>query len=484
LGIPSKVNEARRQVVSYDGPDSVRIPFYRFFIDPYTPPCCLQKAAYMCEESVQSWDDFLKEAEYFGYDNVKYVEYQVKDKQNVEYQVKDKQNAEKRMGSGRQQGEQDSRSFEGDDYAGDVRKILYWDKQDVIVSALIPGARDSGGILLKRWAFEDRCPSGDFPYYAAFNHIHIDSGRESGADAEADEKPGGFYPPGDIRPIHGLQQVHNTTWNQRVDQVTLGLRNPILTQKGAILDIDKLADGWIQNPIMEYDNPMGRGVNELFYQVKFQDTFGSSWAEQEHRIKELVDDVSGTMEAIKGEGDPNNQTKGGYMQAATNAMRRISFKVYILTKLGLEPMLTAMSDMNCDLISSETLYYVFGDPTPLYINPEEVVRGLAYSIRTVPPYSKQLMAEAAVSVLPILEKYAPYAKTKRPIEMFLENQEWLENAEEIIPKNAPDLDFNQIKQLQIAMMAPPNPIGTNVPAQNRGNPPAIDIDAESRKDMR
>ncbi len=472
LGIPSKIKETRRQVLTYDGPDVVRIPFYRFFPDPFTPPCELQKAAYVCEEDVMSWERFIKDAGYFKYDNVDYVE----------YQVKNKQDSEKRTGSGRQQGEQDERAFAGDEYASDVRLIYHFDKQDVDTVALIPGSIDTGGILLKHWSFDEKCRNGKYPYHAAFNRVHLDSGRESGVDAEADCKPGGFYPPGSIQPIHGLQRAHNTTLNQRLDDATLKLRNPLLVKKGAILDINKLADGWIQNPIMEYDDATGSKAGDLFYQIKFADAFGSGWADQEQRIRDLVDDALGIQEAIKGEGDPTNRTARGYMQATANSMRRISLAVYIITKLGLEPMLTDMSDMNADLISPQTLYQVFGDPTPLYISPEEVVRGLAYTIRTVPPYSKQLMAQAAAEILPFLERYAPYAKTKRPIEIFLENQEWLENAEEIIPKNFPDLDFAQIAQFRQAMLSPAAPgLGVNPNVRsNQGGDLGFDTEAEAR----
>lgn len=485
LGIPLGVDKKRELVLSYNGPDFVRVPFYRFFIDPNTPPCELQRAQYICEENVLSWNDFLDDAEYLGYENLEYVEAAVSDPRRQDEKGPPK-------GTGPQKGSQDSRDIPGDEYARDVRVLYYYDHTDVITVAMVPG-RTTGGILLKREAFAEKCPNLEYPYVAIFETVHADKGAEAGSDAATANRPGGFYPTGELAPLHGLQRAHNATINQRIDNVTLGLRAPMIVMGNALEDEEKLALGWIQNPVMHARAQAGMSLDQIIRFVQFPDMFGAGWAQQEQTISAMAVKASHTYDTMAGNEDPKNQTAAGIMQLTSNAMKPMLLKVFIMTKLGFEKLLTAMSDMNSEMIDPLTEAYATGEDEAIYINPEEVVMGLAYSIRTVPPYNKQLMALNAQELAPQFEKYYPLASAKRFMEIIAENQEWLENAEELIPKYAPDLNFLQVKMLAegiplevvLGRVQAPIAAGGEMAAPNMQGgggaiPPEMDAEAEVR----
>jgi hypothetical protein len=480
LGIESGIGKEQREVIAYDGPDFYLLPFYRFHIDPYTPPCDLQKARYLGYEDVLTWEDFLSEAKYLEYENVKFVEAAV-------FSSDTKPDSVNQSGGTLEQTDIDERVLPGDAYAHDVHLYYYWDRKDIITTAKVGGG---AGILLKRDRFEDKCGNGKYPFYALFNRIHTDKGVEASTDAQADHHPGGFYPPGDLQPLHGVQAAINTTINQRIDNVTLGLRNPIIIRSGALEDEYKLAEGWTQNPILHLQGELqGHRISEVLEQIKFQDMFGASWSNQMDKLEEWGDRALGTFESVRGQSSPAVKTATGFMQATQNAVKRMALKVYIMTTMGLAEMLTDMSDMNADLIGPRTRYYVTGSSEPLFINPEEVVRGVAYTIRTIPPYSKQLMSEQAMQAIPILSQYYPYANVKRLVETWLEGQEWLENVEEIIPKEAPQMNFLQLRAILAGNAMMPEMFGAGGPGANRegkregaiGESPELDAAKEIRK---
>jgi hypothetical protein len=162
-------------------------------------------------------------------------------------------------------------------------------------------------------------------------------------------------------------------------------------------------------------------------------------------LMEMADRSLGVHDVITGQSNPQNITATGVMQETANAMKRFMLKTFILTKMGFEQLLTAMSDMNADLIDPQTVAYVTGDPTPIVINPEEVVRGCNFVIRTAPFYSKQLASDAMLKLLPIAMKAYPHTLMKRALEIIFENQEYIEDVSEVIPKDAPEMTALEVQ---------------------------------------
>jgi hypothetical protein len=169
--------------------------------------------------------------------------------------------------------------------------------------------------------------------------------------------------------------------------------------------------------------------------------FGTGWERQVTHIEDLAKEASARYDALTGQVDPRNTTATGQMQQTANAMKRVFMLVFILTKQGVEPMFTAMSDLTAEVITPMTpIYDKLGQQTML-INPEDIVQGLAFSIRTVPPYAKSLMSQEAQAALPILAQFAPQANATEMVRVFLENKEWMENIDKILPRNGQDLNF-------------------------------------------
>lgn len=462
LGVRIDELAVEQEEIVYDGPDFYRIPFYNFYIDPQTPPCDLQRARYLGYDDLKTLEEFLRDADYLGYDNVAQV------KEALLGQQKGNPPAQEPiLGGSSPQTMYDERATPADDYAQDLLMRYYWDHKEVLTLAL-PAGSSGQGILVKREKFEDAHADGKYPFVGIYNRVHTDAGVESSRDATADYHPGGFYPFGDLHPLHGLQQATNTSINQRIDNVTAGLRLPLLVLGDALEDEEKLALGWTQNPILHLRSDLqGRTIGEVVQQLRLADMFGGGWGQQMSRLDDWTVRTTGTFESLRGQSEPNLRTASAFLQANSNAMRRVGLKVYIICTMGIAEMLTMMNDLNADLLAPDTVYYVGGDSLPNYLSQSDIARGVSFSIRTIPPYSKALVSQQAVEAIKLLQEYYPWANLKRLVEMWMEGQDWIENADEIIPREAPDINFLDLKE---ALLAPPpaptGPASTGVQSEN------------------
>lgn len=462
-GIPLSMKDLVETLVEYDGPDFPRVAFNRFFIDPNTPPCDLQRAGYMIEEDIKGWDEFEEDADYLEYDNLEYV------RAAVESPKEEKTDIHKGV-AGPQKGTADDRTLPGDEYARDVRLLYYFDRSDVITVALVPGG-DSTGILLKREEFKKKYRAQKYPFNPVFARVHTNSGREVSRDSVWDSKPGSFYPPGDLAALHGLQMAQTTSMNQRIDQVTVNLNPPLIVEEGALVNEAVLGQGWVPNRIIKVrkDTLTGRPLQSLMWKPDFPDVWGNAWQNEFMLFKELAKDASGMRDAVAGIANPSNTTMGGIQQETANAMKRIMLKIMIITKMGIEPMLTALSDMNALYLSPQTEALITGSEEVITVNPEEIVMGLTYSIRTMPPYNKQLAMRNLIELIPVVQNLYPYVNAKRFAEIIFENMEYIEFAEELIPKGAPELSFADmaifLKTGQLPGQQPQAPAG--IPAGNQ-----------------
>lgn len=437
--IPIGMRVEEEEFIAYDGPDWDNVPFYRLFIDPATPPCELQKAGYIIEEDILLWEDFLSDAENYDYDNVDAVRDQV-------FSPKDSHSQEEPAAGGTiEKANEDMRDIPQDEYAHQVKIDYYYDREDIIFVATVKGA-GSPTILLKREKFLDIHPNGKYPYHGLYERYHMDQGMEASVDTGEDKRTGGYYPKGDLDPIHGVQAAINTTINQSIDAVTQGLRMPMLIMEGAWVDEELLAEGWIEHPIIHVRQMSGHRPRDTFEQIKMINTFGPAAVNQIQMLEQWGTEALGNFESVSGQGDKNIETATAFMQATANSMKRSALKVFIISR-GIEEMLTEMSDMNAEKIGPETVFYVTGDPQPYSVDPEQVIRGVAFSIRTIPPYSKALIAKQSLDMMTVMERYYPFANAKRLAEIYAENQEWITDPREIIPKDAPDISYLELRQV-------------------------------------
>ena len=332
--------------------------------------------------------------------------------------------------------------------------IYGYDRSNVITLAQVGGE----SILVKREDFNEKFPTRKYPFILIHSRINTDSGVEASIDAKSDNRPGGFYPKGDLEPLHQLQSAVNTTINQRFDNITLNLRNPMIVEEGAFVDEHLLARGWINNPIIHAKKVDigGRTIRDRYDRFQVPDMFGSAFGHQLEKFEVWGDRAVATPEAVRGEGDPDNQTKGGFLQATANSMQRTALQVYVMATMGMAEMLTMMSDMNAYTIGADHVLYITGIEGGLTkINPRDVATGVAYTIRTIPPFSKAMMGKQAMEFLLFSKEHYPWVDVKRLMQIILEGQEWLETADEIIPDNAPSGTFIDLQILAAQQLQPP-----------------------------
>lgn len=470
MGYPVGIEEVEEEYIAYDGPDFDRVPFYRFYIDPMTPPCKLQKARWLVEEDIMTFEEFLTDADNFNYDNVKWVEEALF--ADAAKGNKDKPAAD----GGTVQAELDERAMPGDEYAHDVKILYYLDREDIITVAKADDTDE--GILLKRAPFHEEHANGKYPYFGIYNRFKVDSGVDIQSDTLDDYKPGGFYPDGDLKPIDGIQRALNTMIRQKLDFGSIANRIPLLVTEGAIVNPQDIAKGWVNNPLLWVKSDLP-GVNpkNAIEQLKIYDAHGASFYNNFQLMEDSGVQALGLFESLTGEANPNIKTATAFMQATSNSMNRLKLKTHIMT-LGFCEMLTEMSDMNARLISPDTIYYVTGNDQPQRISPEEIVRGVAFTIRRVPPYMKALIGEQIKEVIPMLEQYAPdITDVTRLIRLYLESFEWIESADEVISKDAQRMTFADLymRRAQIQMMMQPQmiPPENNI---NQGDNGTISMD--------
>jgi len=477
-GIPVGVSKNRVLKETYDGPDWVKVPFYNFFIDPYTPPQDLQKARYVEEEIVQSWDDFMEDAKYFGYKNLSEARRLVS------------------KGTSRLTAN-DERGIQDDPYSKDISIIYYHDKQYVLHVAIPPGTPGAGGVLLKKQPFEEACSNGKYPYIGFHIRTGVDQGVETGGDAVADYKPGGFYPMGDLYPLHQLQAAENTSINMRMDGLALGLNPPIIIAGEGLEDEENLAYGYYPGQIVHAKSDAGIPLSQMIWQVPITDNYGQSYVHHMNHLEDKKDRALGVHDTISGKTDAKNRTATGTMVLTENAMKRFSLKAFILVKGGLEQLLRQMSEMNAELIDPDTAAYAIGSDEPVYVNPEEVVRGASFNIRVAPFYSKQYIADNILAIFQPLMETMPFADLNAMWRIYFDNAEWIEDASAILPDDAPrvtpfdiqqatymrQMEMQQMAGQQKAQLSAGKTQGVSGTPGTKGNVQNVDPMAQIRRQM-
>jgi hypothetical protein len=84
------------------------------------------------------------------------------------------------------------------------------------------------------------------------------------------------------------------------------------------------------------------------------------------------------------------------------------------------------------------MVYVTGSQQPLFVNPEDIIRGAVVTIRLAPFYSKRLQQESLLKLAPILMKMNPFINVKELSLAILRNDEYIEEPSLIMPDNIPD----------------------------------------------
>ena len=431
MGIPVGVDMRRQLEEVYEGPDIDLIPFYRFFIDPRTPPGQLQKAGWMVEEVIKQDWEFKIDAKYLKYENLDKLE-------------------DFTFRSNTVKGELDNRKVQSDEYARDVRILLYHDHDQVVHLAVSPGAASSG-VILKRQELAEVQPNLKFPYYVLQSRMNVDDGEESSGDMDADYHPSSFYSMGSIHPIHGLQMMQATMFNQRADSIALSMNPPLFAISSALEDEEELGNGYRPGQIIHIMEDMGIPAREAVFPLQFQDSFGPGYTRQFETILMLADRALGAEATVAGYQDPTNTTATGIMQKTANAMKRFGRSVGVIAGRGIEPILNDWSDMNARFMDADTMAYVTGSPDVVYIGPEDIVRGCNFSIRVMPFYYRQLLSDSLIKLLPVLTKLMPFMNLTAAVRTILENQEGVENVDDLLPPILPPITPFMLSQLEALM---------------------------------
>lgn len=421
LGLPIGIEEVEQEEV-YEGPDLVRIPFYRFLIDPGTPPCELQEAAWIIEEDILPEWKFNIQAEYEEWGS--------------------KAQREKVLEASRSQGARQTGAQEttqpGDEYGRYAHMIYYWD-HDNFAAVAVNGSVPEGGLILQEKPFHKVCPNGKYPHYAFYARFNIDEGVETGDDAVADYHPSGFHPPGLLHPLHQLQQVQNTQFNQRQDQINLGLGPPMVLATGALEDEAELDFGWIPNQILHTAARSGTDISKILHQLHLYDFIGAGYHENVRLVQDYFARVSGANDIISGKFDNANPTATAALQLTSNSHLRFSSDVEMLTCNGLEPLLEAWIELNARNMDIDTAIYITDNAQTrqIFVNPEDIVRGARVKVRTLPHHVRQLRQRQLIELAPVLMKLNPFINLTEITRQILESDEYLEGSENILPRDVP-----------------------------------------------
>jgi len=421
LGVPVGVNEEQVLEETYEGPDIDLIPFYCFHIDPSTPPGQLQKADFCIEENIKNWWEFKADAEYYGYENVA--------------------EAEKFVTKGEKILATYDRGQKGqDNYAKQIRILRYCDHYQ---EAFLVTTSDtpSNGILVRNRDLHESYPDGKFPYFAIQSRVNVDEGSDIGQDEPLPYAVGGFYSHGLLHENHGLQQAATTTLNQRIDQVAKGLNPPMFMMEGAIENEEDLEYGYDPGRIYKVLESYGVSIGEVMREVPIKDYFGSSWNNQMEFLMDMSDRGTGAQDTFIGHADSRNQTATGIMQLTANAMQRFSRRVAHIINRGMKPLLRYMIEMNARMIDPDTMAYVVGGKSnePVFVSPEDIIRGASIVIHTAPFYSKEIVQERLLKTAPLLAQMHPFIDMTGLVRMILESDPYIDVIDQILPENTPPI---------------------------------------------
>ena len=418
LGVPIGVREEQILEETYEGPEFVPIPFYCFHIDPATPPGQLQRAEYLHEERVLPLWEFRSEAEQYKYKNVKEAERYVQRGQMLKPTY-------------------DEASKGVDSHAENLHMLMYYDHEQVIYLITNEG-HPSNGVIIKQEDLYEKHPDGKFPYFVMQSRTNVDSG----SDVDLDDPnplsaPSGFYCFGELKVCHGMQQAITTTLNQRIDQISLSLNPPFFLTTGALENESDLEYGYEPGRIYRLLESAGLTPNDILKQVEIRDFLGGSWNNQMQLLIDMVHRGAGGQDTVAGRVDARNQTATGIMQLTANAMKRFSRKVGNIVEGGLKPILEAMCDMNARYIDPDTIAYAVGNDEPVFVNPEDIVRGASIVIHLSPFYAKEIVQERLLKTAPILAQLNPFIDLTQLTRMILEYDPHIDNVDKILPENTP-----------------------------------------------
>ena len=443
LGVPIGV-EAVDEAEVYEGPDLVRIPFYRFIIDPDTPPCELQEASWIIEEDILPEWKFLiwAEAEEWG------------DKTRREQILE----ASRSKGS-RQSGAQ-ATAQPSDEWGRYAHLLYYWDHERYGVIA-VDGSVPAGGYVLKDKPFHKICPSGKYPHIPFYARFNIDEGVETGEDAVADYHPSGFHPPGLLHPMHQLQQVQNTQFCQRQDQINLSMGPPVVLASGALEDEAELEFGYEPNMILHTAARSGVDISKILHQLQLFDFIGAGYHDNVKLVLDYFSRVSGANDIISGKFDEANPTATAALQLTSNSHVRFSSDVEMITRNGLEPLLESWIELNARYLDADTVLYITDDEMAqqVFVNPEDIVRGALVRVRTMPHYVRQLGQAEMMRKAPLIAQMHPFVNLTEMTRQILESDDYFEGIDNILPKDTPpvrpvDLPIIQaLAQVQAKMQA-------------------------------
>jgi hypothetical protein len=492
LGVNVGVKEERILEEVYEGPEVVSVPYFRLFIDPATPPCELQDATWIQEEQLLPEWKFLNQAEFEGWGNAETRE-----------QVLKASSGQSRMLSG-----YDDRALPFDKNSRGAHLLHCWDHDRYVVLAL-DGSTAAGGIILKDSKFEDACPDEKYPHRPIFSNIHVDEGvevqdlgrTEASAQNQYDIHPSGFYPPGLLHHTHGLQKAQNINVNQMFDHRSRIIDPAKLVYSEALEDEAELDYGIEPDQYIHLKQVAGLPINSVFSVMPMGDPGAMGYLDTQRQFRDWFSGASGGNPLFVGRPGQADPTATAVAQDTTNANLRFTDDIDCITRNGIEPILETIVEMYARYVDADTMGYIVGEDGPQvvypvpsadqvhgFIQPEDIVRRAHVKIRTLPHYKQEMILQRWMQLLPVLSPIMPFIDLTEIARQMLKADPYLEDVDNIIPKNAPKITPIILQQIQAMVqmqqqlqMQGIGPQGPGQPGLNQGpNAPQTDAQMQVR----